>query len=1289
MKTSALKNVNYIGWIIIVLVFVFIYASYFFILIPRKEAQLQQKGFRILKEYGSNMLNKYNYFENHFQHYGSFYAVRWLENRNEIAKKTNIESKLEEDLKSFIAGLQAFVFTDTVKHDSNFIYDELDKNLILSFQNTEISEQNSDLRNIVKNYRSNIPSISLESLSKWNYTHYLPIENFMENLKFDRLFNNIVLFDEDFVFYNSKGGSLTEITNPGALSDSTQVQQGGVFKTLNIMGEQKHALIFPVDLPGKRFYIAGFITDIDYKNKTRSINKQLLILIAGIILLVIIGMPILKIIFIDKNERLITRDASASGISLLFGIGLFIILVTATAKRHFIDASNQKERIEDISNTLYSNVSADLNSIKNLGEIIVKNQSPNDSTIPSKVLEKFNESSGLYRDTNLAYPFPLNEIILLDQNGTVRKGYTRTPFPELVEVNLSQRQYFQNIKNLNQSWHGKNDLNFYLESIKSFNTGKGETAISFYTEKFDSLNVLTITAVIPSLYNQVLPRDVEFVIINKTGKVLYHSIEEKNLHENFVLECESDYKLVNAMNREETKTFPVYYNERKWLARIVPVENTPLFHITLLSLNQADNSNARIFLFTFYFLIATLIFIIVGLLVIKSFTLTNTSSNKNIWFLNWIVLQPSKQYRYNILSIILIFIIALQLLGLRYIPHPVTLLFYQFTFIIYSLFLSMIFLKRDNPGSNNNFIKEYLVEVNILAVVFILSVLYLIFVNAWYRIIPIVSLLFTTIIIIGFAQKIYDYTDSAIQKRQISLPAAKHFYLIFLFLWLTSITGIPTVVNYFSIKHYEAEIRINEIEKQIAEDNVELNLSATNTEDEWKKRIQGNGLEELVVEHISKINNFPEKETIPEKSISEEIYASLPDPITLWYNQPKLASQRNHISKMVKGNTLFYKIGTEKGAVKVSEYQPAMVYPRIKHTILILFVFIIIATCVWFLLKYLAQVLLNLSQENPNLPNVQWLNLLRNNKQNRILLHTFDGNFYLNKTTEWLNTDKNKKIELVSAPAFFEPGFDTASILKNRNKIIWIKGLSQCIYDFDNHEKLLAIFNEFTLKHDGLIIIDLPFNFDLIKDFYTEYASSNLTDSEKHALIFTLQMKWKTLFDKYIIYNGFIKQDNAPGIKNIREEDKFREDNNQEDLQVQFRNIWSNLSSNEKILLYDLADDGLLNRKNTVMIQRLVDKRLIVENPYPALFSDEFKDFVLHNIKPDEVKAIEHKLGVKGSWHNTKYIILMIVFPLAALIVISQGISLEKAFTILGGGLAVLTGIIRLFDSGLFKSGSS
>lgn len=173
----------------------------------------------------------------------------------------------------------------------------------------------------------------------------------------------------------------------------------------------------------------------------------------------------------------------------------------------------------------------------------------NTTILSKQVIEHFDNKKSKFKQVSpdiIKSPFLLNEIILIDSKGIVQKAYSRTPFSELVEFNLSDREYFKNAVELNKTWPDTNS-NFYIESIKSYNTGDFETAISFHTDKFDILPVLAITSKIPSLYNQVLPTDMDFLIINKKGNVLYHSKTDKNLHENFIQECNLDPELLNAI----------------------------------------------------------------------------------------------------------------------------------------------------------------------------------------------------------------------------------------------------------------------------------------------------------------------------------------------------------------------------------------------------------------------------------------------------------------------------------------------------------------------------------------------------------------------------------------------------------------------------------------------------------------------------------------------------------------------------------------------------------------------
>ena len=1291
-KPKIFKNANYLGWIVIVLAFLFFYFSYFFIYIPKNEAQLKQKGFRILNEYASNIHDKYKYFETHFSNYGVFYSIRYLENSKSIKKRNTPELNTQKakNINDFVSGLPSYVITEKGTSDSLHYYDKNSKVLYLSFKN-KIKDENL-VKSIEELYSSLTKDSLIANILKKDFLHNLPIGDFMQNLKFDELFDNIILFDESKVYYNSKTLNLTDITNPKALCDSTDKKQSGVYVSLNINGKDKHGMILPIDLADKKFYIAGFVSNVDYLNKTRTINKQFLIFIAAILMLVFASMPILKIFFIDDRERLKARDATNSALSLIFGIGLFILLIIGFSKKQVVDSTIQHRRIHAISDSLCANVTRDIESIKSLGKAIVKDEEYGDTILVNKVKTAFTSDTAFTQDSNLCSPFPLNEIILIDNKGIVRQGYTRTPFPAIVDVDLKERKYFSNINTIENSWPNSDGMNFYIESIKSFNTTNYETAISFSTSNKE-LPVLAITSKIPSLYDQVLPGDIEFVVINRTGRVLYHSLQEKNLHENFVLECESDLKLIDAIRLQiKDETF-VNYNEKKWLARIVPIEDTPLYHITLLDLNQADNKNARIFLITFYMLIASLILMIIGLLIIRWIAHSQNEKQKHIWFLNWLVLKPRKYKIYKKLSVIFYVLITFQLLGYLFAVNPVAQFVYQLIFLTFTLFLSMTFLNiTETEKIETALFKFFNESLVLLAILFLIAVFVFVSDLTWIQIFPLGILI--GILIFNYKFFVKDNLQKLIISNSNDLPElkVKRTYLIFLFLFLTSISGVPIMRYYFSVKNFEEKYWLREQMTKVANDNIYLQCDANykKTDADWFKKIQGNGLDNLELSYPENITDFKTSATTNEhdSSFAILVYNLLPDPISNWYNSPKLSANVAYVASWFNNDTLYYKKGKKTGVVAVKQVEPKKLFSVINYIILIFFVSLIICVGTWNLLRFLARVLLNLNQERPIVPDDSWLKILGQGNKKRILLNSFDSGVYLEKSKKHIESlgDGDDSLKTIHASEIIEPGFQCDSEIKGTAKTIWVCGFSHILNEIDKHENLLSFLIKLNQCKDKRIIVDLSFDIALINEFYDDYIAENELKPEQHSQLYLLRKKWNNLLEGYYSYNGYITQMKLNKSAQIRIEDDYLTKRTGSDLELQFLKIWANLTSYEKIVLFDLADDGLLNRKNSTMIQKLIDKRLIVTEPEPAFYADEFCDFVRKSMKSKEVKAIESKLGLKGSWHNAKYLILFILFPLAAFVIISQGISIEKVFGIFAGGLALITGIIRLFDSSTFKS---
>ncbi len=215
MKINFFKNANYFGGIIIVLAFAILYFSYFLFYIPQQENRLQQRAFRILKEYGKNMFGKNYYYKNHFENYKLYYSIRYFTKSNEIEPVKVSESSDREKFKEIedvINGLDKYV--NCQKHtgnkaDSSFIFSKQENKLFLNY-GTQLKQQvDASLNNSIKEIghfyrlvlpdsvkgRQNTPEQFLDFFKTNDLQYKVPIDKLMEGLKFDRLFENIVLFE--------------------------------------------------------------------------------------------------------------------------------------------------------------------------------------------------------------------------------------------------------------------------------------------------------------------------------------------------------------------------------------------------------------------------------------------------------------------------------------------------------------------------------------------------------------------------------------------------------------------------------------------------------------------------------------------------------------------------------------------------------------------------------------------------------------------------------------------------------------------------------------------------------------------------------------------------------------------------------------------------------------------------------------------------------------------------------------------------------------------------------------
>jgi hypothetical protein len=124
-----------------------------------------------------------------------------------------------------------------------------------------------------------------------------------------------------------------------------------------------------------------------------------------------------------------------------------------------------------------------------------------------------------------------------------------------------------------------------------------------------------------------------------------------------------------------------------------------------------------------------------------------------------------------------------------------------------------------------------------------------------------------------------------------------------------------------------------------------------------------------------------------------------------------------------------------------------------------------------------------------------------------------------------------------------------------------------------------------------------------------------------------------------------------------------------------YSQVWHSTSQEEKIMLYDLAEDGLVNTHDRFTLNILLGKGLIVRNSSDGLlhiFNKSFRNFVLTNIEESEISAIKKHFKENSTWSKLKTPLVLIIVAILIFIFASQ----EGAFTKTIGYITLLTGSI-------------
>jgi hypothetical protein len=112
--------------------------------------------------------------------------------------------------------------------------------------------------------------------------------------------------------------------------------------------------------------------------------------------------------------------------------------------------------------------------------------------------------------------------------------------------------------------------------------------------------------------------------------------------------------------------------------------------------------------------------------------------------------------------------------------------------------------------------------------------------------------------------------------------------------------------------------------------------------------------------------------------------------------------------------------------------------------------------------------------------------------------------------------------------------------------------------------------------------------------------------------------------------------------------------------------VWDLCSRDEKLVLIQLAEEGLVNPKNVGILRRLSRRRLVTLEPRFRLINDSFREFVLAVEPPERVAQWEGE-GTMQMWKR-------ISIPLYTLAAVVVGILLFTEQAFVANAMVIVTG---------------
>ncbi|PKA97241.1 hypothetical protein B0O79_0894 [Flavobacteriaceae bacterium MAR_2009_75] len=571
--------------------------------------------------------------------------------------------------------------------------------------------------------------------------------------------------------------------------------------------------------------IFGLVETERYHESVRKLDSWIIALLTTFLILGLFGMPYFKMLFIAEDERLSSNDVILSGISVIIGAPILIV-VFASLMNHYYDYSYVfPEKLEVLSEKIKSSFEAE-----NAGNVTsLYTMSLDNDDKKRQLLAEAGSKDSLSIEiskSNTKYRDHFKFLSKIDTATGAVKYHARLIAKNTIKntKNLGSRPYYTDYVNAQNLWFLDtltHKIKYVMRPVVSIEEQSEEAIYLLKNEKDNIVGFRVGAAQLKSLHEAILPFGFQFAIVDEEGEVWFHSEKGRSTLENFFNVCRNNSKMKAAILSRIHAQGMVNYRDEGQLYDIRPIKNTNLSVIALydIALLRTKISEVLTLCCMGIVLALSLILIITVLsLIIRNPKLGLYKYDRFLFEF----LTPKKKLRnyYIVLSVVLILLTALAFF-ISCIVAPTTAYILCLLLGIYAYLI--IFYSLHPHGGNANFkfqIRDVILlfaiiflniiackiqknETNYVVISVVVQIVFLIFIylNKTSKKIKIVRTLHNRV-----RSLIQNLDEYAQKKGSTLLLDYKYWYAIFLFCWLFLSTIFPAYTIFTNAKDLNDKI---------------------------------------------------------------------------------------------------------------------------------------------------------------------------------------------------------------------------------------------------------------------------------------------------------------------------------------------------------------------------------------------------------------------------------------------------------------------------------------------------